>query len=241
MFVGLWNDIDIGDAQDLVGSDTTLSLGYMYKTQADNLYGNNPPAVGMDFFQGPIVPSPGDTANVSGRKVPDFRNLPMTSFAKYIGGGPPQFSDPETGPDAYNFLNGFDLLGDPFIDPTTGLETKFHHAGDPVAGTGWNETTHADKRFLMSSGPFTLAVGDTQEVVGGLIIAQGETGLESVRLLKQNSRIAQLVYDSIEQRLNDFFDDELLLVRGVGGPLNQFFLGDGGHTEIIAENRGQRQ
>jgi len=195
-FVGIWNDIDVGDALDLVGSDTTLSLGFMYKTQDDGSYGSNPPAVGTDFFQGPIVPSPGDVANVSGRLIPDFKNLPMTSLAKYINGGPPQFSDPENGPEMYNFMNGLDALGGQIIDPTTGNVTSFWHPGDPVAGTGWLDDEHKDKRYLMNSGPFTLAAGDTQEVVFGVLIAQGNTGVQSVELLKQADAIAQLAYDN---------------------------------------------
>lgn len=196
-FVTFWADIDIDDALDLVGCDTTLSLGYMYKTQPSPGYGDNAPAIGYDFFQGPIVPSPGDTANVSGRKVPDFKNLGLTSFNKYIGPGPPQFSDPANALEAYRYMSGLNALGDPIIDPITGRETKFWHPGDPVTGEGWVNTDHnSDKRFLMSSGPFTLADGDTQEVVTGIVIARGETGLESVSLLKRNTELAQLLYDA---------------------------------------------
>ncbi len=194
--VAFWADIDIGDAQNLVGCDTTLSLGYMYKNQPDAVYGANPPAIGYDFFQGPIVPSPGDTANVSGRKEPGFKNLPMTSFIKYIGGGPPRFSDPEIAEEIYNYMKGFDKLGDPIIDPTTGQASKFWHTGDPLTGTGWLDDLHADKRFLISSGPFALAVSDTQEVVGAIIIAQGNTGVESVELLKRNDKGAQIAYEN---------------------------------------------
>ncbi|MCI0698432.1 hypothetical protein L0337_41345 [candidate division KSB1 bacterium] len=194
-YVAFWADVDIGDGVDLVGCDTTLSLGYQYKTQNDGLYGANPPAIGYDFLQGPIVPSPGDTANVSGRKMPGFRNLPMSAFIKYIGGGPRQFRDPETGAEAYNYLRGFDLFGDPVIDPLTGKPTKFWHAGDPVTRTGWVDDTHSDKRFLMSSGPFTIADGDTQEVVGGIVIAQDQTWQETVRLLKARDQHEQQLFD----------------------------------------------
>lgn len=194
-YLSTWNDIDVGDALDLIGCDTTLSLGFNYKTQADGLYGANPPAIGFDFFQGPIVPSPGDVANVSGTKVPDFKNLPMGSFAKYINGGPPQLSDPEVGSEAYNFMKGFDKFGDPIINEQTGQVTKFFHPGDPVAGTGWLDTDHRDKRFLMTAGPFTLADGDAQEFVVGIVIAQGNTGTQSVELLKRNDAVAQLAYD----------------------------------------------
>ncbi|MCK4857821.1 MAG: hypothetical protein KAT58_07640, partial [candidate division Zixibacteria bacterium] len=86
-YVSIWSDPDLGDAgDDLVGCDTFLSLGYCYNSGEDVDYGAAPPAVGFDFFQGPIIPSPGDTAWVSGQAVPDYRNLPMTSFGKYING-----------------------------------------------------------------------------------------------------------------------------------------------------------
>jgi hypothetical protein len=84
LHTAFWADIDIGDGVDLVGCDTTLSLGYSYKTQEDGVYGANPPAIGYDLLQGPIIPSTGDTAFVSGRIFPDFKNLPMTTFFKFI-------------------------------------------------------------------------------------------------------------------------------------------------------------
>lgn len=195
-FISFWADIDVGDALDLVGCDTTLSLGYMYKTQADGYYGNVAPAIGYDFFQGPIVPSVGDTALVSGRKIPNYKNLPMTSFAKYINGGPNQYQDPEVASEAYSFMNGFDRVGDPVINPLTGQPTKFWHTGDPVTGEGWLDDDHDDKRFLMSTGPFTLAAGDTQEVVGGMVIARGTDAPSTVRLLKQADQSAQVAYDN---------------------------------------------
>ena len=195
-YVSFWADVDIGDASDLVGCDTTLSLGYNYKTQADGLYGDAAPAIGYDFFQGPIVPSPGSVANVSGRRISGFKNLPMSSFAKYINGGPTQYSDPNTGPEAYNFMLGLDRVGNPIINPQTNQSTPFWHPGDPTAGTGWRDDVHGDKRFLMTSGPFTLAAGDTQEVVGGIVIAQGSDGPSTVGLLKQADQSAQAAYDN---------------------------------------------
>ena len=75
-------------------------------------------------------------------------------------------------------------------------------AGDPIAGTGWYEgpgwpggLPPADRRFAMSSGPFTMAVGDTQEVVVGVIMARGTSNLNSVAVLKETDRAAQTAYD----------------------------------------------
>ncbi len=104
-YISIWSDADVGDAtDDYVGCDTSLSVGYFYNGKAvDQDYGSTPPAVGYDFFQGPIVPSAGDTALVSGRKIPDYKNLPMTSFDKYTNGSN-VFGDPETAEEAYNYM-----------------------------------------------------------------------------------------------------------------------------------------
>jgi hypothetical protein len=93
-------------------------------------------------------------------------------------------------------VRGFDILGNPIVNPLTGKVTKFWHPDDPVAGTGWIDSFPSERYFLMSSGPFAFTDGDTQEVVVGIVIAQGQTGLESVALLKQNSQIAQQAYDN---------------------------------------------
>ncbi|MGH9878300.1 MAG: hypothetical protein ACRD5H_11735, partial [Nitrososphaerales archaeon] len=70
MFVSLWADPDLGGAgDDLVGSDTVLSMGFCYNaTNSDGSYGSTPPAVGYDFFQGPLVftGDPADTAQMWG-------------------------------------------------------------------------------------------------------------------------------------------------------------------------------
>lgn len=212
-FVGLWFDIDLGDSNDdIVFCDTTLSLGGFWNDGDDTNYGSNPPAIGADFFQGPIVPSPGDIANVSGRKIPDFKNLGMSSFAKYIRGGPVDTKDPENSQEVYNFMLGLNGLGNAVIDATTGKPTKFVNVSDPEAGTGWIDgidLAPADRRMLMNSGPFTLEpwvdtngdglaqVGEpgVQEVVAAVLIAQGTSPKNSVTRLKQADRLAQLAYD----------------------------------------------
>ena len=60
-------------------------------------------------------------------------------------------------------------------------------SGDPVAGTGYVDgivKPTADRRYGMSSGPFTLAAGDAQEIVIAQIAAQGASALGSVTLIK---------------------------------------------------------
>src|SRR5690606_16817679 len=205
-FVSIWSDPDLGGAaDDLVGADTTLSLGYCYNaTNRDNVYGSNPPAVGIDFFQGPVVPSEGDTALVSGQPLPGFRNLPMASFNKYING-----TDPSSAQDTYNYMLGLQRNGDPVVDPTTGEVTRFQVAGDPVARTGWLDSNPADRRLMLSAGPFRMEpwtdtdgdgkpeVGEpgVQEVVCAVVVGQGRDRLTSITAMKFNDLFAQTAFD----------------------------------------------
>ncbi len=176
MFVSLWSDPDLGGfTDDLVGCDTTLSLGFVYNaTNRDQFYGRRPPAVGYDFFLGPVAN--GDT-------------LPMTSFNKYING-----TDPASPTEVYDYMNGLTGNGDPVIDPQ-GVTTKFTNAGDPVTGRGWLDTNPADRRFMMSSGPFRMAPGDSQEVVGAIMVAQGRDRLSSISGLRFFDVFAQDAFD----------------------------------------------
>ena len=201
--IGLWADPDLGDAgDDFVGCDTTLSLGFCYNDGADSDYGTDAPAIGYDFFQGPIVESAGDTAFALGRSIPGYKNLEMSSFVKYINGDP-VYTDPNDAVEAYNYMSGFLRDGEPFINSETGEASMFVHPDDPNDNTGagdgvWVDSDdHAsgDRRFLMNAGPFTLAAGDTQEVVFGMLIARGSDALSSITALKQVDQLAQLAYD----------------------------------------------
>jgi hypothetical protein len=177
MYASIWSDPDLGGASDdLVGVDTSLSLGYTYNaTNNDNLYGSRPPAVGFDFFKGPVVA--GDT-------------LGLASFNKYING-----TDPNDREQSYNYMKGLEANGDPVIDPTTGEVTTFFHSGDPVARTGWLDTNPADRRLMLSAGPFTMVPGDTQEVVAAVILGDGRDRLSSVRALRFYDQFAQDAFD----------------------------------------------
>ena len=192
-YVSVWSDPDLGGAgDDLVGCNVDLSLGYCYNaTNRDNQYGSSPPAMGIDFFQGPIVPSEGDTAYVSGVPIPDFRNLGMSSFNKYING-----TDPNDATQTYNYMRGLTASGAPLEDPTTGEVTNYAVNGDPVSSTGWLDNSPADRRLMLSSGPFTMAPGDTQEVVTAIIMGQGSDRITSISALRFNDQFAQAAFDA---------------------------------------------
>jgi len=176
-FVSVWSDPDNGGASDdLVGVDTTLSLGYCYNaTNNDNVYGSRPPAVGFDFFKGPTV---------------NGEVLGLKSFNKYVNG-----TDPNANVQSYNYMKGLDPDGSPVVDPTTNQVTTFTNPGDPVAGTGWLDTNPADRRLMLSTGPFTMAPGDTQNVVTAVIVGQGRDRLSGVKALRFYDQSAQDAFD----------------------------------------------
>lgn len=224
MYVSMWSDPDIGDAgDDFAGCDTVLSLTYAYNGQAiETIYGPNPPAVGFDFFQGPLVEGvEGQDLNKNGvddavdfgifknqNVGPGLINLPMTAAYYYINADPTltdpvQGSYPEGAVRWYRFMQGrIGLTNVPFVDPNTGLDSKFTLPGDPVTRSGWidgQQFSPGDRRIGAASGPFEMAPGDTQEVVVAEIVAGAVTGvdrLSAISLMKFYDQIAQVAYDN---------------------------------------------
>jgi len=219
-YLGIVSDPDLGDfADDYVGSDSTLGLGYVYNADNEDIsgegYGTPPPAAGYDFFQGPIIPSVGDTAQVSGRKIPDFKNLGMTTYAFYNNGGGVT-GDPATAEDFYNYMDGRWRDGRQFTFGGNGRDeagggstspTRFMYSGDPAANTGWTERnpdpftgsvapiSPGDRRFAMATGPFTINPGDQQEIIFGVVFAIGADNWDSVSKLRQVDAAAQSAFD----------------------------------------------
>ena len=215
--MAIFSDPDLGNFQDdWVGSDTTLGVGYVWNSdnedEGSDGYGSPAPAAGYDFFQGPIVPSPGDSAKVSTEWVQDFKNLEMTSFMYFHGGGCVD-CEPSTALDHYNYMRGrwkdgkcitWGWFGRDFSE----VCTYFMFAGDPGVsddacqywsecnsdGTGKNNRT-GDRRFVMGTGPFTINPDSMQQIVYGLVWAQGIDNFDSVQKMKEASALAQAAYD----------------------------------------------
>jgi len=202
-FIGLWDDPDLGYAgDDFVGCDTLLSLGYCYNDGADDDYGTAAPAIGYDFFQSAVPGAATDTTFAFGERRAGWKNLPMSSFTKYINSDD-VYADPNDAEEAYNYMSGYKRDGTPFINSATGQPSKFVHPCDPNNNTGaadncWvdsDDHSSGDRRFLMNVGPFNFMDGDSLEVVFGIIMAQASDALSSVTLLKQTDQLAQLAYD----------------------------------------------
>jgi len=215
MYLAQWSDPDLGYyTDDLVGCDPELNSMFAYNSSYSDeefeKFGLIPPAVGYVLLQGPVVPSPGDTAYVDSLPLPDYKNLPMTSFGYMAAGGMP--NDPTMGDykgtlQWYNLMRGF--MPTTSLDypepyehrdgPYVGQATKFPLDGDPVIGSGdldgrGTNSPPGDRRMVLVSGPFTLAPGESQEMVVALVGGYEENYLYSISNLKSNIRTVQEVF-----------------------------------------------
>ena len=162
-YLAIWMDPDIGDGwDDFVGCDTTLGLGFCYNaTNSDQNYGGAPPAVGVDFFQGPIINASGSTVSFpNGTKLEDKAMLGMTSFIYYNNDRTAQ-GNPFSGADVWNYMTGKWKNGKPITNDgkngtKAGPATKFMFSGDPESDEGWLDSNEDDRRFIMATGPFNM-------------------------------------------------------------------------------------
>ncbi|MEM1095839.1 MAG: T9SS type A sorting domain-containing protein [Bacteroidota bacterium] len=215
VYFGIWSDPDLGNAaDDYVGSDSTLGLGYVYNGESVDAgldgYGDTPPALAYDFFQGPLVPAEGQThTDPDGTVYENSRRLNMTRFVYYNNDSTPLGNPSGTTEEPYNYLRGIWRDGQPITFGGTGYggtqETNFMFPGDPVSGEFWSEentdgagarNTPADRRFLMSTGPFDLTPGDEQEIVYGIVWARSTNRLASVAQMRFDDILAQGAFNS---------------------------------------------
>ena len=136
-YFGFFTDGALGDPyDDYVGCDVTRGLAYYYNGDnfdGDNVgffgYGNSPPAVGVDFFEGPyqdndgednaIGIGPGEALNGIGYGdgIVDNERFGMRRFLYYsnnTNGADPSQTDPISASDYYNYLRGIWKDGTPF-------------------------------------------------------------------------------------------------------------------------------
>jgi hypothetical protein len=209
-YFGQWVDPDLGNyLDDYVGCDVMRGLGFCYNGDTDdetaNGYGLNPPAVGVDFFQGPIADT-GDTkdndrdgcidctfmTDTNGVivAVPDHvwgEQIIMSNFIFYdnVGGAG---GNPITASDYYSYLRSYWLDNQPMTFGSNGRDvnapiTTYMFPGDTdpnFPGQNWTEVTAGnppgDRRFLQSAGTFTLQPGAVNYVTTGVVWARATQG-----------------------------------------------------------------
>jgi len=191
-YFGQWCDADIGyglNDDDYIGCDVGRGLGYAYNGDLNDEgggnqpgYGENPPAVGIDFFEGPYQDNDGIdnplTTDVAvayaqggipygglgigyGDQVIDNERFGMQRFV-YHERDPGPYGDPSSAADYYNYLrgiwkNGLNMqFGGNGNTSGSGVPTKFMYPddSDPL---GWGVYPNS----LPSSEPWSeISVGN---------------------------------------------------------------------------------
>lgn len=210
-YFGQWVDPDLGNAtDDYVGCDVPRGLGFCYNGDADDDgaggYGPNPPAVGVDFFQGPVadlndnvdndrdgcvdctflLDANNNTVQVNDEDLPE--KIIMSKFVYYNNFNNTPDGNPDGFTDFYNYLRGIWLDNLPMTyggdgrDPNAPL-CNFMFPGDTdpdFPGTPWTEVTAGnppeDRRFIQSAGAFTLASGAVNYITTGVVWARADAG-----------------------------------------------------------------
>lgn len=168
-----WTDVDLGYSRDdFVGCDVSRGLGYGYNGSnidgngEPESYGANPPAVGVDFFQGPYLdpdgidnpkynPVTGENCDESingvnfGNGIIDDERFGMRRFVYHnnLGTSAPN-DDPSKAPDYYNLLRGIWMNGE-----------KMHYGGDALPGGAGVTDVACDFMFPFDSDPCNWGTG----------------------------------------------------------------------------------
>ena len=199
-YMGQWVDADLGNyADDYVGCDVGRSLGFCYNGDDDDEgvlgYGLNPPTVGVDYFEGPT-----DSAG---------NQLGLSHFMYYNNDSDPIRGNPGEAIEFYNLLQGKWLGGQTVTWGGTGFggskPAKYMFPGDTdpdYPGENWTEKSSGnrpgDRRFIQSTGPFTLLPGQIQRITVGVVWARTTSGgaVGSLNLLKLASDKAQVLFNN---------------------------------------------
>lgn len=176
-YFGVFVDVALGGPfDDYVGCDVSRGLAYAYNGRAVDIaeqgflgYGANPPAIGVDFFEGPYQDNdgidnaygigPGEALNGIGYGdgIIDNERYGMRRFVYYnnVGGGSGAQTDPVTAQEYYNYLQGYWKDGTQMVYGGSG------HPSDALA----NPNQPANFMFPDDSDPLAWGTNGVQQGV----------------------------------------------------------------------------
>lgn len=184
-YFGVFVDGDLGNAyDDFVGCDVRRGLGYFYNgdefdedASGASGYGAQPPAVGVDFFEGPYQDSDGIDNAVGigpmealngigyGDGIEDNERFGMRRFMYFnnTGGGNENMTDPDIDTEYYNYLRGMWKNGTPmtyggngylsseiradFMFPGSSDDSLHWGTGGVDPGEAWTEQSAANDPY----------------------------------------------------------------------------------------------
>jgi hypothetical protein len=195
----MFADIDMGNStDDYVGSDTTISLGYVYNSdendEGDSGYGTLPPSMGYVLLKTPTQ---------NGKET-------GMGYFNYFLNSHPICADPAgIGLEYYYAMTARCRDGRYLTvggNGGTGLGERTHYtfSGDPITGQGWSEENvdgkgnrsfQGDRRFVISSGMFDMKPNDEQTFAFAIVWARGDSRFASLAKMK---RLSAAIYQRRE-------------------------------------------
>lgn len=221
---GRFDDVDLGlYNDDYSGCDVMRGMGYIYNGTVNDGgnpvpvpggYGAHPPAFGVDFLQGPLA-DPGDAIDNDRDFVIDEtgERIPMSRY-KYYSNNFTITGNPNSPLQHYNYLQGLWLDGSPqtyggmwaygnipchFMFPGNSDPYGFGTSGIPQ--TPYTEftsnNTPADRRMIVSMGPFTLEPGEVETITEAACWARDMNGnnVDAITKLQEASDSAQVLFE----------------------------------------------
>ena len=197
------NYMDYSNDADLVMfSKEQAKQGYAWAYTYDWAI-NQAPSVSNIAVTANINETCGLGAQMFGQYHPSKRNLPLSSFNFTINGDA-TYTDPSNIDEARNNMIGLRIDGSAYPSYTAGElhNQKFNFYGDPNEAhstanpVDGNYATAADRRFIMSVGPFNMAAGDSQEVVYAFVHSFADNSLAAVDSLKSDDSQMQSDYNN---------------------------------------------
>jgi hypothetical protein len=220
-YLSFFADVDLGDAtDDLIGSDTLRHFGFVYNSDNQDgsggppSYGTAPPAFGTQVLQGPVTLPNGRDDDRDGDVDEEGERAGMTAFMTYCDGCGPPTNAPANGMQMYQIMQGRWSDGTPVtrggfgVNPGSSAVTTYMFPGNAVLGLFWSErcpssptscgTPHAgrDQRFDLSTGPFELEAGGSDEILLGMIFGQGADNFDSINALRTAATVARNAYEA---------------------------------------------
>jgi PKD repeat protein len=193
------------DDQMRMFSDEQSNDGYSWAYSYDWYATGNSLPVAYDITMTASIDDDCAGAKMFGSYHPNKKNLPASSFAFYVNGDA-TYTDPSDETEGYNYLQGLRKDGSAYPNDIAGdlYDQKFVFYGDPNSPNGHstsnpidgNYAAAADRRSLMSVGPFTMAPGDSQEIVFNILHAEGGSSLEALANLLTASDSVQTYYNN---------------------------------------------
>lgn len=215
LFIGLWCDVDLGNAtDDYIGCDTLLNAGFVYNGDNDDEgfsgYSLNPPMLNVQILNGPVA-IPGDGLNNDNDLLTDEPGERCLLNHFMYTCGSLFCEEPYSDLDFYRYEQsiwhdwthlsfggyGHNLGSTDF--------TNFIYNGTPYSITEWAETntnnTPSDRNLNESSGPFSLAAGAETSIDFAYVWTRDTAGPNGL-----NTSIARNRADL--QRIKSWFDHD---------------------------------